>query len=300
MRVVRPLEITDNILTSISIAEDDYPTWSAGTYNQGDRVIKTSTHLIYEAQSTTTEDPEVGVNADPPTWLVIGATRPWRMFDGIISSQSESTSNIVVTITPGRAVSSVSAFNLSGVSGVSLVMNDPVEGVVYNQDISLRDETSVGDWYTYFFEPIVLSTEFISLDLPQYPNADITITFTIESSGAVGELVVGSLIGIGVANHGSSVQLLDFSRKERDEFGNFTIVRRRSSKLVSFDVTVETERVGYVFNQLSKLTTIPCVWVGTDSGYNDSTLVYGYYRDFRIDINEPTVSDCTIEIEGLV
>lgn len=301
MRVIRPIIITDSNLSSTSLAEDDYSEWSAGTYNQGDRVIKTSTHLIYEAQSTTTDDPEVGVDADPPTWLEIGATRPWRMFDGIISSQSEDTMDIVVSFEPGVVVSSVAAFNLKGITDVLIEMTDPTEGLVYSNSVDLSDNSGVADWYTYFFEPISIATEFIDLELPQYGAATTTLTFTVDpvGGGSIGELIIGSVVSLGIANHGTSVQLLDFSRKERDEFGNFNIVSRRTSKLVNFDVTVETARVGYVFNQLNKLTTTPCVWVGTDD-YNDSTLIYGYYRDFRIDINEPSISDCTLEIEGLV
>lgn len=298
MRVVKPITVDDTTLSSTSIPEDDYPQWTPGAYVVGDKRIKTETHRIYECLVNTSDDPEVGVLAVPPTWLDLGATRPWRMFDGSISSQSNDTSDIVVAFQPGRTLSSVASFNTSGVTSVNITMTDPGEGEVYNRDIELLDNSAVNDWYTYFFEPIIRSTEFLVMDLPLYGAATTTVTYTIDTEGFVGELVFGNAVDLGVANYGTSLQLLDFSRKERDEFGNYTIVRRNTSKLVNFDVTIETGQVGFVFNQLSALTTIPVVWVGTDNE-EDPTIVYGYYRDSRIDISSPSISDCSIEVEGL-
>lgn len=298
MRAIKPVGVDDTTLFSTSIPEDDYPVWMAGAYVIGDKVIKTTTHRIYECLVNTSDDPEVGVLAVPPTWLDIGATRPWRMFDGSISSQSNDTSDIVVVLEPGRTISSVSSFNIEDITSVNITMVDPIEGEVYNRDVDLQDNTSIVDWYTYFFEPISVATEFLVLDLPPYGSAKTTVTYSVETEGRVGELVIGSAIVLGVTNYGTSVQLLDFSRKERDEFGKFTVIKRNTSKLVNFDVTVPTGRVGYIFNQLSKLSTIPMVWVGTEAE-DDDTLIYGYYRDFRVDISSFNISDCSIEVEGL-
>jgi uncharacterized protein (DUF2141 family) len=54
-----------------------------------------------------------------------------------------------------------------------------------------------------------------------------------------------------------------------------------------------------VYNTLSNLTTKAAVWVGTIET-DDSTLVYGYYRNMNINIGAPTISSATINIEGLV
>lgn len=296
MRVIEPITLDDTIITT-TVLEDDYPVWSPGSYNQGDRVIKTNTHRIYEALSTTTDDPEVGVDAVPPTWLDVGATRPFRMFDGLISSQSNSTTDVVVTIDSGRVLTTVAGFNIQGVTNINILLEEDTTER-YNRDIPLNDESGVVDWWTYYNEPISRAEEFQVTDLPSYVGI-ITITFTVPTEAFIGELISGIQIPLGIANYGSRLQLLDFSRKDRDEFGNFSITPRNTSKLVTFDVSIDKSKINYVFNKVSKLTTIPVVWVGTEEE-DDPTLVYGYYRDFRINISSPTICDCSIEIEGLV
>ena len=302
MRVVKPVTITDAVLTSSSIPEPDSgeTEWTPGTYTLGARVIKSSTHRTYQAvvDPSTTTDPEVGVLTDPPSWVDVGATNRWAMFDTVNSSASETTAQLVVTLTPGQIVNSVAGFSIEQVTDANVTVTDPIEGIVYNQDLPFSDDSAVSDWYQYYFSPIVRAAEFILLDLPAYPNAVLTITFN-GNNIKVGSFVIGSQLDIGIANFGTSVQLLDFSRKETDAFGNVVITPGRTSKLVNYDVTIDRSKVSYVFNTLSKLTSIPCVWVGTDD-LNDETLVFGYYRDFQNNVSSPTITDATLTIEGLV
>lgn len=301
MIVVPPITITDGILTS-NIPEPDTGeiVWSAGTYNAGDEVIKVSTHRKYRATTTTTDDPEAGVLADPPTWVDIGSTNKFAMFDGVIGSQSVEADSIVVDITAGQLVNAVAGFGLSA-STVNITVDDPIEGEVYNQDVQLRDNSAVVDYYEYFFSPIVERTNFVLLDLPPFPSA--TVTVTIDKAGddaKAGELVLGRQINLGVAEYGTSMKNLDFSIKERDEFGNFTIVRRRTSKLVDFDAYCDTSKVGYVYKELDKLSTVSCVWTGEPDRNDDPTLVYGYYKTMTINISNPSTSAVTVQVEGLV
>jgi hypothetical protein len=43
---------------------------------------------------------------------------------------------------------------------------------------------------------------------------------------------------------------------------------------------------------------VAAVWVGSEE--YASMIVYGFYKDFSIEISYPTVSICSLEIEGLV
>ena len=302
MRVVKPVTITDAILTSSTIPEPDAgeTEWVPGTYALGARVIKSSTHRIYQAvvDPSTSTDPEVGVLSNPPSWVDVGATNRWAMFDTVNSSSSSATTQLVVELTPSQIVNSVAGFSIDQVTGANVTMTDPTEGVVYDRDLPFSDNSAITNWYQYYFSPIIRAAEFILLDLPAYANAVLTITFN-GNNIKVGSFVIGSQLDIGIANFGTSVQLLDFSRKETDDFGNVVITPGRTSKLVNYDVTIDRSKVSYVFNTLSKLTSIPCVWVGTND-LNDETLVFGYYRDFQNNVSSPTITDATLTIEGLV
>ena len=63
---------------------------------------------------------------------------------------------------------------------------------------------------------------------------------------------------------------------------------------------VPTENIRVVRKLLEDLRATPAVWLGTDSSDYDSLNVYGYYRDFNIEITYPSYSLCRLEIEGLI
>lgn len=301
MRVIKPIEITDSLLTSSTIAEPDSGevTWTAGTRLLGERFISTVTHRVYEvvADPSTTDDPVDGVNANPATWVDVGPTNKFAMFDTINSTQSSETTQLVVVIDADQITNSIAGFSISGVTAINVTMDDPIDGEVYNTDIDMVDNSEVSDWYYYFFAPIARSSSFALLDLPAYPDA--TITLTVDGGDILfGNLVLGNQLVLGAANYNTSVQLLDFSRKETDQFGNVTVVPGRTSKLVNYDVTILKNRVNYVFDVIASLTTVPAVWIG-DDGTNDPTTVFGYYRDYQNNISSPTITDATITIEGL-
>lgn len=303
MRVVKPLTINDATFTSSTIPEPDSSVgeivWAAATFTLGTRRINTTTHRVYEvvADPNTADDPVDGVDANPPTWVNVAATNKFAMVDTINSTQSLETTQLITEFTMDVVANSIAGFAIEEATAINITMTDPIVGIVFDRDIDMVDNSEVIDWYYYFFSPIVQKTEFVILDMPAFPAA--TIKMTVDGGDIkFGNVVIGNQIPLGVANHGTSVQLLDFSRKETDEFGNTVVIPGRTSKLVDYDVTVATDKVGFVFNTLAKLTTIPAVWVGTDE-VDDATLVFGYYRHFQDNITTPTITDATIQIEGL-
>ena len=251
MRVIKPIGITDAILTSSTIAEPDTgeTTWSAGTYTLGTRRIKTDTHRVYEvvADPSTADDPDApneGINADPATWVDVSATNKWAMFDLVNSTQSLEDTQLIVEVDTGIVTNSVAGINITGASDINVTMTDPVDGIVYDTDIDMVDNSDVADWYYYFFSPIVNRTEFALVDLPAYADATIKVTIDGDSGEiGVGNLIFGNFLELGVANYGSSLQLLDFSKKETDSFGNTVVIPGRTSKLVDFDVTIPRDKV---------------------------------------------------------
>lgn len=302
MRVIKPVAITDSILDSSTIPEPDTgeTVWTAGTRNLGERFISIVTHRIYEvvADPSTTDDPVIGVDANPPTWVNVAPTNKFAMFDNINSTQSLETTQLIIEITAGEITNSIACFSIEEVTKINVTVTDPIEGVVYNRDVDMNDNSEITDWYNYYFSQIVRVKQFALLDLPAFPLA--TIKMTVDGNDIkFGSFVLGNQIELGVANYGTSVQLLDFSRKETDSFGNIVVVKGRTSKLVSFDVTIPKGKVNFVFNAVSAITTIPSVWIG-DDGTNDPTFVFGYYRDLQINIDTPTITSATLQIEGIV
>lgn len=296
MKIISSVPVTPARLIASNVPETDAPAWAAGSYTAGQQVI--FNHRVYEALTTTTAQPDVGALAVPPSWLDMGADNRYRMFDVIVGSSTERTGTIEVTIRPGVLVNALAFFGLVG-GTLNVVVTDPVDGEVYNRTEILQDNSGIIDWYAYFFDPIIQRTDLVLLDLPSYGSADIEITVDAGAGpAACGEAVLGYRQNLGVSNFGTSVSIQDYSRKNRDDFGNATVVERNFSKRAEYDVTVETKLVSMVQRALAAIRATPSVFIG-DEG-REETIVFGFYRQFNIVLSNPSISDCTIEVEGLV
>ena len=298
MRVIKSVVTTDAILTSSNIPEDEYPAWVSGTsYTALDKVIYE--HKIYErivtGAGTTTPD------LDQANWLDSGYTNRYRMFDNIISSVSSRTGGIEFTLTPNQVINGIALLNVNA-STVRVVMNDPIEGVVYDRTKELRSSSNVIDYYSYFFAPLInlgdLDTA-IFLDLPNKPTATITVYV---SSGVglveVGEVVYGVQSIVGRTNYGTAIGITSYSRKDKDEFGKVTVSKRKNSKYADYDIDIDNTNLAFVQRLFQDIDSVPCVFIGNPE--MEELIVYGFYSDFKATISFPTVSKCTLRVEGLV
>lgn len=298
MRVIKSVVTTDAILTSSNIPENEYPAWVSGTsYTALDKVIYE--HKIYEriVTGTGTTTPDL----DQANWLDDGYTNRYRMFDNIISSVSSRTGGIEFTLTPNQVINGIALLNVNA-STVRVVMNDPVEGVVYDRTKELRSSSNVIDYYSYFFAPLInlgdLDTA-IFLDLPNKPTATITVYV---SSGVglveVGEVVYGVQSIVGRTNYGTAIGITSYSRKDTDEFGKVTVVKRKNSKYADYDIDIDNTNLAFVQRLFQDIDSVPCVFIGNPE--MEELIVYGFYKDFKATISFPTVSKCTLRVEGLV
>lgn len=253
---------------------------------------------VYEALADSTDRPDQGAVLDVPTWLDRGVINSLRMFDGKLDSQTLADESITITITPNTTITGLALFNIKA-STVRVVMTDPIDGEVFNSgEVSMFDNGGIDNWFDFFFAPYFAKSDYVTINLPAYPNA--TIVVTVDGGGsdvAVGELVIGRVLTFGDAQFGTNVGILDFSRKEQDQFGNFDIVKRRFSKRAEYDVKLATRYSSYVQKTLADLRASPVVWIGDET--REETIVYGYYRSFDIILSTPSLSDATITVEGL-
>lgn len=301
MVVVPPISMTDAILTSSNVAENDNLEWVISTaYTAGDKVmvstVEPDIHRNFEAKiNNTGNEPWLD---DGTNWIDLGATNRWKMFDEGNSTQTENANSIEVEITPGQVVNSVALLNVSA-STVQVIVTDPTDGEVYNTTKSLISDSGINDWYAYFFTEIERLEAVVFLDLPAYLDATIKVILS-ESSATVkaGVLVIGSQKQIGLTLNGTSFGIKDFSTKEQDTFGNFVIVERGFSDRVNYVVRLQTSRVDAVKKLLVDLRVTPAVWIGSET--LESTITYAYFRDFNVVFGDAVFSECSIRTEGLV
>lgn len=278
MKVIRPVLVTGNILAGSSVVEADHPEWSAGTtYALGDRVIKAATHRIYESviADNIGHDPA----AVPDTsWLDAGPTNRWAMFDPAGGPSTVAAGQVAVELVPADPVSSLGLVDVS--AGEARVRVE-VAGV------AIYDVTQAAD------------TNLTYLDLPAVAGQRIFVTLTAPGGAdvSVGKLVIGDAVDLGETEEKPTVSITDFSRRETDDFGVTTVVRRGWSRRISTRARIDSDDVDRVQRYLADIRAVPALWIGDEDF--EALTVYGFYKDFSIDLVLGTATLCSLSVEGL-
>ncbi len=280
-----------------NVPEADQPVWSpTQAYAVGAKVMLE--HRIYEALVASTNASPTAPPTDPSKWLDLGASNRWAMFDDKMNSVTSNPESISLRIVAGKSVDALAFFGVDAAS-VLVRVTDPYQGVVFESRVSPVSTDGVDNWFDYFFSPVEIIEDFVVLDVPAGSFGSIEIVLSKPGGTArAAALILGKMAELGEALYGTSVGITDFSKKDRDDFGNFVIVERGFSNKAEYDVAIDTDRVSSVKRKLARYRARPLVWIG-DHGH-EATIIYGYYRDFNIVISGIEKSDCSISVEGLV
>lgn len=299
MKVIKPTPFNPSMMVSTT-APEPTPAWVSGTSYAKDATVTypvtadgiTINHIFISLVSTNTATP----GTDATKWLDLRPCNKCAMFDNQVSTPTAATSPLTVVLKPG-IFNSLAFFGLVG-NSLSVTVRDGTGGpVIYSKTVSL-DGTVISDWYQYYFEPFVQRGEVVMADIPPYSNAEVTMTLT-GTNVEIGLCSFGSFYELGDAEYGASASISDFSRKDTDDFGTTTFVRRAYSKRMSARLMFDNAQLNKVQRVLADLRATPCVWIGVDDDDFVPLTVFGFYRDFSIDIAYPTKSYCSLEIEGL-
>jgi hypothetical protein len=297
MKVIKPITVTPAMILA-SNAVEAYAAWSSVTTYSKDQIVDYGEGYYISLVNTNLNN----IPSAPGStfWAYVSPDNKHAMFDGQVSTATTSTSPLIVTIAPG-IVNSLAMIDLVG-SSVTITMTDAgASPPVYTKTIGL-DGSIVFDWYTYFFEPFVQLAEVVLTDLPPYSNGRITMNLSSGGSVAIGELLVGTVYELGEQGmeQGASVGIIDYSRKDTDnDTGLTTFVRRAYSKRMSGQFLLNNGQLNAVQRILADIRAVPSVFIGSEAADYSPLIVYGFYRDFSIDIAYPTKSFCRIEVEGL-
>lgn len=297
MKLLIPTAFTDAILTSSTVAENDHAAWNAATsYTAGDRVIRTTTHRIYEAVAG-------GVDATLPEedtlethWIDVGSTNRWRMFDQEVGSQTSGASPLTVVCAPGYSTA-IAVLELDA-SNVAITIKDGPGGATLYTESRDTDGSEILDWFDYFFNERVPRTGIVFTGLAISAGDEVTVTIT-GTSPKCGSLVIGVAHELGGVQYGASLGIVDYSKKETDAYGNTSILERRYAKRLTAQLQFNKVDMSRVFRLLAQVRATPCVWIPTDEADYEAMTIYGWARNFSIDVPYPTVNYCSLELEGL-
>ena len=300
MLLVRPVEINDSTLVSSNVPADITAIWLVGTaYLIGDVVRVDATHHLYEAVTNNTGVyPPDNIGAAVPDWIDLGATNKWSMFDDTVGTTTTNLETIEVVVDPG-GINTIGLLNIQ--ANTALITMDSVGGggEVYSREVNLV-LPNVSNWYEYFFEPIVRETDLVCDDLPIYGDGIVTVTLSggIADTIECGLFIAGRFRLLGVTQWGLGSGIIDYSVKEANQFGGFSVIKRAFSKRMDADIFMKNAQVDETQRVLAQYRATPVLYVGSNE-FNVS-IIYGYYRDFSVILTSPAGSHCSMTVEGLI
>lgn len=294
-KVIKPTTYTSAMLVSTT-AQDVDAAYNAGTaYALNARC--TYADRIYGCIQgpSTGNDPATS----PLWWIDAGPSNKSAMFDNQISTATTATTSLAVVLEPGLC-NSISFFGLVGQTLTVNVKDGPSGATVFERTFTL-DGTLIADWYQYFYEPFVQLGEVVITDLPAYSTNYMTITITagVGASVGIGMVSFGTIYELGSAQYGATASIIDYSRKDTSALGVATFIKRSYSKRMSLHLVLPNAQLNKVQRILADIRATPCAWIGSGSSDYLPLVMFGFYRDFSIEIAYATTSFCSIEIEGL-
>lgn len=305
MKVVVPVkrdQLSD--LAFSGMADSPYPTWAAGTAYAAEDRVKVGENEYEAVVANTGKNPE----SSPDEWVYLGKINPLKAFDGRIYDQvigANLVDNIVYQFTAPISISAIAFLNLTGSRKVLVetFVDDTMSTLIKHEERVLVDDAQILSWSDYFFEPPVVRSEVVIDGLEAYSGTYVRITVVNSEVvvPAVGQIVVGQARRLGVTCEGTQVSLQDYSRKERDEWGNPVIVERPFAQRVDYVVAAPTQEVRTIQRVLASIRAEPAVYYDGDLEFDRyGTTVYGYYKDFGVNLQVGDTSHMSLEVEGLV
>lgn len=208
----------------------------------------------------------------------------------------------LVTITDGyiefklktsEKISAIAIFNINA----DFVSVEVVNGPAYNKTKNIRYQKVLTEAFQNY--PQLSFLDLPEIDPIQYPNFYLHVRIGCTENQRtifVGSFIVGEKIKIGRNIYDLETELMDFSRFERDTWGNINVIRRGYSDRVKFNyVTEVTEQVRQLL--ISRRATLT-VFIG--HGDYPITHVLGYYVDITTPYQEGEVDFCNITVESVL
>lgn len=298
MNVNEPFDITDTMFTT-DVPENDHPAWASGTtYADLARVIYQ--HAIWESVG--------GANTGntPSTaslkWNRVSATNRWKALDRSVSSPVQQADSIRYTFTVPKLTDTLTLLDLKATS-VRVIVRDTQEPkqVIYDETRSVVDTSEIIDWFTYFtWEPTTVN-KLMFLGLPAYGGYELEVIMSGPGSTVeVGEIVPGRRRSLGDVTSEVDSELLDFSLKEKNQYGETELIEKASTYRIRFPYAYPTRDGDRIDRLITRLRAKTCVWY-PDEGLEDMGLtIFGFVKSSQRITKAGDQSFATLEIEGLI
>lgn len=287
-------------LDASNVPENDYPAWVSGTtYAVGDRVIRTTTHKVYEdvIGGVSNTAPE----SDPTRWSVVGSTNRWRAFDASLGQSVTQSGSITYTVTLTSKARAIAFVGLAATS-LRVVVKDASATPVtkYDEARNLVDTSGVSDWEQYFTYEQEYDPEQVFMGLPAYNGYSIEITIDAGGGTAeVGEILIGRDVPLGEIESGARSGFTDYSARNVDDYGNTTLIRRAFARKSEWPLVFETISNRRIQRELERARGTVCYFHPGDDMGAYYIGVLGLADEFYPELQASGTTFATLSLTGV-
>jgi hypothetical protein len=291
MKVIKPITVTPAMVVSNTAVNVDADYNPVTAYALNARCTYGGVIWMCIQGPATGQQPDLS----PLCWSNKGPANASALFDDKISTPTTASTSLTLVLKPGY-VNALALFGLVGDTLTVTARNGLAGEVVYSATRKLKHRI-VTRLYEYLYERPAQLREVVLTGLPTRKDLHITLTIT-GASVSIGMLSVGSLMVIGEAQYGMTLDLIDYSLNTTDKNGVTTFVKGLFAKRLSGVVVVNNDFFTRVARDLEALSGIPCAWIGTSKdGYTPLT-IFGSFRNAPLSVDNHAQSTINFDIEG--
>lgn len=244
---------------------------------------------------------ELGRSGAGTWWLDIGPTNLWAMFDGMVSTQSVKASPLTVVLTPG-AFNGFALFGLDG-DHIHIVAKTAPGGTIYYEYDEDLEDSAPPDYYEYFYDPFKPQTQLIATGLTPYASAELTITVTRATGDCkIGMVAVGLFTSVGAPLRGASVDPVDYSYIQTDQFGVTTVRKRHNATSMTISGKADVKDASFILDTIKRMLGTPSVVIGSTKADYRGMTTFGLVSGRMVYAPDNAVDEVTLNItvKGLI
>jgi hypothetical protein len=281
------------VYSNVPMVEPPYNV--ATTYAKDAAVYDPTTKIVYWSMVAGNVGKAL---SDPAFWNKRTAINRWAMFDDRNSTQTSNPEEII-SVFSAKAITQGLFVGAADASEVRVSMTHPIRGRVFGEEKNLVLPRSGSSFYGWCFNRLLLRTWFLTLNLPVFANAVITVTI-LKPGGTprCGMCLIGPVVDAGLSMMGLATELKDYSSTKLFVDGSSSTIERGYSKNMSVDVSVDSDRVETLEDYLIKRRQKTLVFLG--STLRGDTMLVGKFKSLRKIIDSFPRSKMALQIESVL
>ncbi|RLC84145.1 MAG: hypothetical protein DRI37_09395 [Chloroflexi bacterium] len=281
-----------------------------------DTAYAINTTVVYENHIyRTIVDKNKGVQPDLNTgkWLLFGVDNAFAAID-LHSSTSTTIDDGLSEIELKFDATNFNHLAFGGVQGGVLTVEEhKADGtLIKTKDYPIGiARINAQNWYNYYYLPIPDTSGAgsglpidVMIALIQPTTSTITVKLTRNSAleAFIGSMVGGKGLDIGDVEYGVNIGLIDYSRKETDEYGITTLVRRKSRQTMTCDVVTPAVHIQGAKRVVQNALGHALMFVADpdkDSKF-ENLIMLGYIEEWETYLNNGVIARSRLRLEEVL